>query len=157
MITPLIMVLLLIGPVLIASITSRLTAQQYDIRAAAAFGLVLLFGFTSLGHFVQTDAMVQMLPAWVPQRALLVHLTGVLEILIAAGFALPPTRRFTGVIAAAVLVLFLPVNIHAALNHVPMGAHAWGPRYLLIRVPLQGLIFAWVCWFTIRSPVHAGR
>ena len=38
-----------------------------------------------------------------------------------------------------------------------MGGHAWGPRYLLFRVPLQSLILAWVYWFTIRSPVPAGR
>ena len=114
MTTPLILVLLLTAPVLMASIASRVTAQQFDTRAAAAVGLVLLFGFTSVGHFVQTDAMLQMLPSWVPQRELLVHLTGELEILIAVGFIVPATRRFTGVIAAAMLVLFLPVNIRAA-------------------------------------------
>ena len=33
--------------------------------------------------------------------------------------------------AAAVLVLFFPANIYAAINHIPMGGHAWGPVYRL--------------------------
>jgi uncharacterized membrane protein len=101
--------------------------------------------------------MAQMLPPWVPERTLLVYLTGILELAIAVGFFVPRARRFTGWVAAAVLVLFFPVNIYAAVNHVPMGGHAWGPVYLLIRAPLQAIILAWVCWFTIRQPDAALR
>jgi uncharacterized membrane protein len=55
-------------------------------------------------------------------------------------------------VAAVVLVLFFPANVYAALNHVPMGGHAWGPVYLLLRAPLQVIILLWVYWFTIRQP-----
>lgn len=79
------------------------------------------------------------------------HLTGLLEFAIAAGFFVPKTRRATGWIAIGLLVLFFPVNVHAAINHVGMGGHAWGPTYLLIRTPLQGIILLWVYWFTVRA------
>jgi uncharacterized membrane protein len=93
-----------------------------------------------------------MLPPGVPTAVILVYLTGVLEFSIAAGFLVRKSRRFTGGVAAAVLILFFPANIYAALNHIPMGGHAWGPVYLLIRAPLQAIILLWVYWFTIRRP-----
>ena len=79
-------------------------------------------------------------------------LTGVLELVIAAGFLFRRFRRSTGWIAATMLVLFFPANVYAAIHHVPQGGHAWGPVYLLIRAPLQVTIFLWVYWFTIKAP-----
>ena len=153
MITPLIMLALMLAPYSIARLLSpAVSGRRFDLRGAAAIGLGLLFIFTGVGHFIQTEPMSQMLPPWVPERVLLVHLTGILELALAAGFMVPKTRRATGWIAAAVLVLFFPANIYAALNHVPMGGHAWGPVYLLVRAPLQLAILLWVIWFTIRAP-----
>lgn len=152
MTTPLIMLVLMIGPYAIARLLSVLTPRQYNLRGAAAIGLALLFIFTGIGHFTQTEPMSQMLPSWVPARVLLVYLTGILELAIAAGFLIPRLRRVTGWMAAIMLILFLPANIYAAINQVPMGGHAWGPVYLLIRAPLQLAILLWIYWFTIREP-----
>jgi uncharacterized membrane protein len=145
MTTPIIMLALMAGPWLVLR-----------TRDAAVIGLALLFFFTGAGHFLQTESMAQMLPPWVPARVPLVYLTGVLEFALAIGFLLPETRRSTGWIAAAVLILFFPANIYAALNHIPMGGHAWGPVYLLVRAPLQLLILAWVYWF-ILAPAPRGK
>jgi len=144
MTTPLIMLALMVVPYLV-----------YRSDAAATAGLALLFLFTGSGHFLQTEPMAQMLPPWVPARVPLVYLTGVLEFAIAIAFLLPETRRAAGWMAAAVLVLFFPANIYAAVNHVPMGGHAWGPVYLLVRGPLQLAILMWIYWFTLRRPRSA--
>lgn len=146
MITPLIMLALMVSPWL-----------ALRSRAAGAFGLGILFIFTGVGHFIQTAPMAQMLPEFVPFRVPLVYLTGLLEFAIAAGFFIPATRRLAGWAAAAVLVLFFPANIYAAFAHVPMGGHAWGPVYLLIRAPLQAAIVAWVWWFTLRESRAGGK
>lgn len=149
MLTPLLMLLILTLPQLLHRAFAR---QRHGITTAApaAWGLGLLFLFTASGHFTQTQPMVQMLPPWVPAREALVYATGVLEIAIAVAFFVPRWRRAAGWAAAAVLVAFFPANIYAALHHVPMGGHAWGPVYLLIRAPLQLFILWWV-WRTIRS------
>ncbi len=152
MTTPLIMLVLLTAPYLLVRAVSAITRRDIDARGAAAIGAGMLFVFTGIGHFTQTEPMAQMLPRWVPERTLLVYLTGVLEFAIAVGFFVPRTRRLTGWVAAAVLVLFFPVNIYAAVSHLPMGGHAWGPVYLLVRAPLQAIILLWVYWFTIRQP-----
>lgn len=151
MVTPIIMLALMLAPAFLAATLNRFSRYRFDLRNAAAAGLGLLFIFTGIGHFVQTAPMVQMLPPWVPERELLVYLSGFLEFAIAFGFFIPRFRRVAGLAAALVLVLFFPVNVYAAFNHVPMGGHAWGPVYLLIRAPLQAIILAWVYWFTIRE------
>jgi len=152
MITPIIMLVLLTAPYLLVRVLSVVSHRYYDQRNAGAIGLGILFIFTGVGHFVQTDTMAQMLPPWVPGRVLLIYVTGVLEFGIAIGFFLPAFRRGAGWVATVVLVLFFPVNIYAAINHVPMGGHAWGPIYLLIRAPLQAIILIWTYWFTIKQP-----
>ena len=149
MITPLIMLAILAVPLLILW-TLRLRGLSVDLGIGGVIGLVLTFLFTASGHFVQTEAMAAMLPAFVPARVPLVYLTGLLEIALALGIALPATRRLAGLAAIAVLVLFFPANVYAAFAHVGMGGHAWGPVYLLIRAPLQALLIAYAWWFAVR-------
>jgi uncharacterized membrane protein len=150
MITPAIMLVLMTSPYLLVRLLRMISNDKYDLRRAGAIGVGLLFVFTGVGHFIQTESMAQMLPSWMPQRVLIVYVTGVLEFIIAIGFFLPAHRRVSGWFAAIVLIVFFPANIYAAINHVPMGGHAWGPSYLLIRAPLQLAILMWVYWFTIR-------
>jgi len=150
------MLVLMMAPYVIARLLSAATGRQFNAHAAAAVGPGILFVFTGIGHFIQTGPMAQMLPTWVPERVLLVYLTGILEFAIAVGFFVPAFRYLTGWVAAIVLVLFFPANIYSAINHIPMGGHEWGPVYLLVRAPLQVIIVLWVYWFTIRRSSSAG-
>jgi uncharacterized membrane protein len=146
------MLVLLAVPYGVLRLLQCLTDREFDLHNGAAIGLTLLFVLTAVGHFTDTDSMAQMLPSWVPARIGIIHLTGVFEFVIAAGFLFRRFRRVTGCIAATMLVLFFPANIYAAIYHVPQGGHAWGPVYLLIRAPLQLIILLWIYWFTIREP-----
>jgi uncharacterized membrane protein len=152
MTTPIVILVLVMAPYLIVHVLSAVTRRDIDVRGAAAIVAGMLFIFTGVGHFIQPEPMAQMLPPWVSERRLLVYLTGVLALAIAVGFLVPKARRFTGWVAAGVLVLFFPANIYAAVNHIPMDGNAWGPVYLLIRAPLQAIILFWLYWFTIRQP-----
>lgn len=156
MTTIVLMLILLTGPWLAAQAWARGRGGLTDGRAAAATGLALLFAFTAIGHFVRAADLVAMLPPWVPQREAIVFWSGVFEAGLAAAFLWPRTRRAAGLAACAALVLFFPVNVHAALHHTGMGGHADGPAYLLIRAPLQAVLLAWAWWFTVRRP-PAGR
>lgn len=150
MTTPIVMLVLMMGPYLLVRLLSVASHRDYNAQLFAAIGLALLFVFTGIGHFVDTATMANMLPPWIPARVILVYLTGVLEFAIAAGFRKNKYRRFTGWLAAVMLVLLFPVNVYAALNHIPMGGHAWGPAYLLVRGPLQAIILLWIYWFVIK-------
>jgi uncharacterized membrane protein len=154
MTTPLIMLAILLVPLLVRGLLRSL-GRPVSLDGAGVAGLVLLFLFTASGHFVATQAMAEMLPPFVPARVPLVYLTGLLEIALALGIALPATRRLAGLAVIATLVLFFPANVYAAFAQVEMGGHAWGPAYLLVRAPLQALLVAWTWWFTLRTPAPA--
>ena len=51
------------------------------------------------------------------------------------------------------LLLFLVVNIYAAVSHFGMGGHQWGPVYLLNRVPLPAILVGGTWWFAVRPAV----
>lgn len=157
MLTPALMTLILTFPYLACRAMLR-SATHETLRQAAAAGLGLLFLFTASGHFIQTGPMVQMLPEWVPAREGLVYATGVLEIAIGLAMFFRRSRRVAAWSAAAVLVLvaFFPANVYAALQHVPMGGHAWGPVYLLVRTPLQLFILWWIGAMVLRTAPGAG-
>jgi uncharacterized membrane protein len=157
MTTPILMLALMTMPYLVIRLLSVIMHRHYNAQRAAAIGLALLFLFTGIGHFIDTESMAQMLPPWVPERAYLVRMTGVLEFAVAAGFLSKTYRRFTGCVAAIMLILFFPVNVYAALNYIPMGGHAWGPIYLFVRTPLQVIMFLWIYHFAIKHPDHSDR
>lgn len=113
-------------------------------------GIFLVFAFTSIGHFIKTKAMSQMLPAWTPMRVPLIYVTGVFELLAAIAIFIPHLSRSAGVLLCFFLILILPSNIYAALQRVDFGGHRIGPKYLIIRIPLQLFLIGWVYWFVVR-------
>ena len=151
MTTPLVMLMILVLPPALAWLSKAVGGPRVDLRTAGVVGLSLLFVFTASGHYLMPDLMADMLPPWVPFRHVLVFATGLLELAIAAALIVPRTRLMAGWVAIAVLILFFPANVYAALNHIPMGGHAWGPSYLLIRAPVQVAIALWAYWFAVRS------
>ena len=146
MTTPIIILCLLILPL----ITARVIGGADKMRIGGTFGFAFAFAFFGIGHFVQTEAMTQMLPPFAPFPTLMVLATGLLELAIAAALLYPPSRKMAGFVAIAVLIGFFPVNVYAALNHTGMGGHAWGPVYLLIRAPLQAFLIWWSWFFVVR-------
>lgn len=94
---------------------------------AAAHAMAVMLVLTASAHFVPASVtvmpnhadMVRMVPPFLPYADALVYLTGVLELLGAAGLVLTATRRLAGYALAALFVGLLPANIHAAVADVP--------------------------------------
>jgi hypothetical protein len=61
MTTPIAMLVLMMGPYLLVRLLSLVMQRDYDAQRAAAIGLALLFVFTGIGHFIDTESMAQML------------------------------------------------------------------------------------------------
>lgn len=117
----------------------------------ARIGILFVFVFTSIGHFVKTEAMSRMLPPWMPMRVQLIYITGIFELLAGVAVVIPCISRPASIVLCCFLVAILPSNIFAALHRVDFGGHKMGPKYLLVRIPLQLFLIGWVYWFTIRS------
>jgi uncharacterized membrane protein len=151
MITPLIVLTILFVPTLVAAVMAQRTREDGIVNLGGVLGYAAAFAFFSVGHFVITDEMVSMLPEFIPVRRPLVYATGLLEAGLALALLLKHTRAYAGLGCIAVLILFFPGNIYAAINGVGPGRHQWGSVYLLVRAPLQALLIFWGYWFAVQG------
>ena len=129
-----------------AAVTGRW--RRFSPREAARLGMAIALAFAGASHLFLATPFIQHLPTWVPLRAEIVLVSGLVE--IALGIALllpPPTRRRVGVVLALYFVAVFPGNVYVAVYDVdvdgqPGGAYPW------VRLPLQLLFIAWALWCT---------
>ena len=129
-----------------------MTGNPVDMRMAGLVSLALAFAYFAAGHFIQTEPLAAMLPPWLPERIAIIYATGLIEWSLALALLIPRYRRIAGWCCIAVLVLFFPANVYAAINHFGPGGHLWGAEYLLIRGPLQVVLIFWTFHFAISEP-----
>jgi uncharacterized membrane protein len=84
--------------------------------AAIAVGLAVMFTMTGVAHFVpgMRRDMIAIVPPRLPKPALLVTITGVLELLGAIGVLYPPTRVAAAVCLLALMLVMFPANVYAS-------------------------------------------
>ena len=81
---------------------------------SARYALVVMFVFTATAHFNKMKHdLAQMIPSSFPRPLLIVYITGVLELLGAAGLMLPQFRRIAGICLIALLVGMFIANVNA--------------------------------------------
>ncbi|GAA4605676.1 hypothetical protein GCM10023195_19900 [Actinoallomurus liliacearum] len=130
---------------------------------SAAHALAVMLVVTASAHFVPASVtvmpnhgdMVRMVPPFVPFADAMVYLTGVLELLGAAGLVVAATRWAAGIGLAALFVLLLPANIYASVAHVPF--HGGEATPLWQRIPEQALYVAVAVWVVRASDGAAAR
>lgn len=118
----------------------------------ARLGLGLMLTYTAIGHFVKTEPMMQMIPPFVPWRREITILSGFLEFGLALAVVLLPWPQLMGAVLIAFFVAIFPLNVYAAIQRIPFGGSEAGPRYLLLRAPLQLLFIGWALYFCILRP-----
>jgi uncharacterized membrane protein len=98
-------------------------------------------------HFLATDTFTQVVPPALPDKALLVQLSGAAEIALALGLAICRLRRLAAWGLVALYIAVFPANVYMAIDDVAVN----GVRYGWItwaRLPLQALLIAWAWWYT---------
>jgi uncharacterized membrane protein len=118
-------------------------------------GLVLVFLWFMIGgvaHFSLTEVEMRIVPPLIPWPRAAVLISGVFELLGAAGILIPVTRRAAGIGLFLLTIAVTPANVymlqHAELFNVPRWA-------LIIRLPFQAALLAMIIWSTwnpSRSP-----
>jgi uncharacterized membrane protein len=83
---------------------------------AVAVGLAVMFVMTGVAHFVppMRRDMIAIVPPRPPAPGLVVTITGVLELLGAAGLLYPPTRVAAAVCLFVLMLSMFPANVYAA-------------------------------------------
>jgi uncharacterized membrane protein len=126
------LITLLLGTV-IARIAGRLgVGYLTGWTEAMAVGLATMFALTGIAHFappLRRD-LIAIVPPRLPARGLLVTVTGVLELLGAAGLLLPATRMAAAGCLLVLMLAMFPANVYAARMPDP-------PKSMTTQLPLR--------------------
>ncbi|WP_204081193.1 DoxX family protein [Mycobacterium riyadhense] len=113
---------LLLGSIVAWIIGCFGVAYVNNWTAAVAVGLAAMFVLTGVAHFAPPlrGDLIAIVPPRLPAPGLLVSLTGVLELLGAAGLLLPGTRVAAAVCLLVLMLVMFPANVYAArMPHPP--------------------------------------
>jgi uncharacterized membrane protein len=100
--------------------------------AAIAVGLAAMFVLTGVAHFAPPlrGDLIAIVPPRLPAPGLLVTVTGVLELLGAAGLLLPATRIAAAVCLLVLMLAMFPANVYASRMPNP-------PKSMTTQLPLR--------------------
>ena len=116
------------------------------IRPLSRHVLGILFILAGVNHFANTAMYVSIMPPYLPWHVELVYLSGAAEMLL--GAMLLPRRysRFAAWGLIALCIAVFPANLHMALQaELYPSLPSWA---LWMRLPLQGLLIAWIWRYT---------
>ena len=107
--------------------------------------VVILFTLSGVLHLVNPEAFLWLMPPWLPEPILLIYLSGIAELLAAAGLLLK--QRWAPIFTVLVLLAVWPANWWFAFDvltsNPDLALAAW------LRLPLQLPLL----WFAYKSPV----
>lgn len=104
------------------------------------------FFFGSIGHYVQQDFFLSIVPPYIPWPKAAVYVSGVFEMLGAIGVLLPQTRRAAGIGLFLLTLAVTPANAWM-WQHPELFPQfpAWA---LSLRLVIQVLLLANIWWST---------
>ncbi len=109
---------------------------------------VTFYGFAGINHFINPDFYLPLIPPYFPYPEVINWMSGVAEILLAAGLAFSLTRKWASYLIIAMLLAFIPSHVYFIQvgGCIPQGlcAPEWVGWFRLIVV--HPLLIAWAWW-----------
>ena len=117
--------------------------------AGVAF-VFLWFALGGIAHFVATDTEMRIVPPYIPWPRAAVLISGVFELLGAAGLLWQPTRRAAGIGLFLLTLAVTPAHFYMLQRpdlfpSIPYWA-------LILRLPIQVALLALIAWITAKPP-----
>jgi uncharacterized membrane protein len=111
-------------------------------------GFVFLwFLIGGIAHFAATSLEMRIVPPYIPWPRATVLISGVCELMGAAGLLYRPTRRAAGVGLFALTIAVTPANVYMLQRHALFDIPYW---VLVARLPLQAALLALIGWSAVR-------
>jgi len=111
-------------------------------------GLAFVFLWFAVGgyfHFAATGVEMQIVPPYIPWPRAAVLISGVFELLGAAGILIPATRRTAGIGLFLLTIAVTPANVYMLQHEELFKVPHW---FLVARLPFQLLLLALIIWST---------
>ena len=114
-----------------------------------AFGVATAFTTSGVIHMVRPQVFEPIVPRQLGHARELVYLSGIAELVCAAGLFVPSTRRWAGPASAALLLAVWPGNVQMAVDHVRRAKRRPTPGRVamaagtIVRVPAQWPLVKW--------------
>ena len=124
------------------------------IRLGLRWLLALFYAAAGAIHLVNPAPFLTIMPPWVPAPEAVVALTGIAELLGAAGLIqpwAPALRRAAGWGLAAYALCVWPANVQHLLNDLARPDQGLGLGYHLPRLAFQPVLI-WLAWWVSRKP-----
>ena len=117
--------------------------------------MFLWFALGGMAHFVATSTEMRIVPPWIPWPRAAVLVSGVFELIGAAGLLWQPTRRAAGIGLFLVTLAVTPAHVYMLQRpelfpSIPYWA-------LILRLPIQVALLALIAWSTAVPPPRRGR
>lgn len=118
------------------------------MRTALRITLAVGFIVAGLNHFYSTEFYLRMMPPYLPNPQMLVYLSGAAEVILGS-LALTRYQAAARYGLTALLMAVFPANVQMALH--PELFPEFPAQSLLLRLPLQAVLIAWVFYSLPRS------
>jgi uncharacterized membrane protein len=154
---PFVLLVVVFGVLFLADKIGLLPSWLRPHGAKWRIGLAVMFLITASGRLMFPDALVQMVPEFLPFRREAVLLSGFFEALGAVALLIPRLYRLAGLGLTALLVSVFPANINVAVNNLQIEGQSGDPAYQWGRLVWQLVLIGLVLWSTQRSEASAAR
>ena len=105
-----------------------------------------IYILAGINHFLNAGFYLKIMPPYLPSHLMLIHLSGLAEIISGALLIPRKMRKIGAWCTIALLVAVFPANIQMSIDQFNVGG--WLFYLSLIRLPLQFLFIYWAWIFT---------
>jgi uncharacterized membrane protein len=116
------------------------------VKLILLYLLVAFYLFMGSMHFINPEQYFAMMPSWLPAHAVLITISGILEIALAILLIPAKTRTISAkIIIGLLVVFFFVIHVPQSIDYYKTGNKDFVAS--IIRLPIQFIFIAWAWMF----------